>query len=130
MIRRPPRSTLDRSSAASDVYKRQPHEIDVQVLRSGCVSRDERQVDRGLGDCRQLDLGLLRGFKEALQSLWVASQVDAIGLLELIGEVVDDTAVEVVAAQMRVASRRHNLDDPFADRQDADVEGAATKIKD
>ena len=26
MIRRPPRSTLDRSSAASDVYKRQDHE--------------------------------------------------------------------------------------------------------
>ena len=25
MIRRPPRSTLDRSSAASDVYKRQVH---------------------------------------------------------------------------------------------------------
>ena len=25
MIRRPPRSTLDRSSAASDVYKRQAH---------------------------------------------------------------------------------------------------------
>ena len=27
MIRRPPRSTLDRSSAASDVYKRQVHEL-------------------------------------------------------------------------------------------------------
>ena len=27
MIRRPPRSTLDRSSAASDVYKRQPQEV-------------------------------------------------------------------------------------------------------
>ena len=27
MIRRPPRSTLDRSSAASDVYKRQHHDI-------------------------------------------------------------------------------------------------------
>ena len=27
MIRRPPRSTLDRSSAASDVYKRQIYEI-------------------------------------------------------------------------------------------------------
>ena len=26
MIRRPPRSTLDRSSAASDVYKRQVHQ--------------------------------------------------------------------------------------------------------
>ena len=29
MIRRPPRSTLDRSSAASDVYKRQGHTADV-----------------------------------------------------------------------------------------------------
>ena len=32
MIRRPPRSTLDRSSAASDVYKRQKHhELQVQI---------------------------------------------------------------------------------------------------
>ena len=29
MIRRPPRSTLDRSSAASDVYKRQGHSVAV-----------------------------------------------------------------------------------------------------
>ena len=29
MIRRPPRSTLDRSSAASDVYKRQQHKSTV-----------------------------------------------------------------------------------------------------
>ena len=29
MIRRPPRSTLDRSSAASDVYKRQDVMIDI-----------------------------------------------------------------------------------------------------
>ena len=27
MIRRPPRTTLDRSSAASDVYKRQEHGV-------------------------------------------------------------------------------------------------------
>ena len=32
MIRRPPRSTLDRSSAASDVYKRQ-----VRVLQQGAL---------------------------------------------------------------------------------------------
>ena len=29
MIRRPPRSTLDRSSAASDVYKRQDIDMDI-----------------------------------------------------------------------------------------------------
>src|SRR5678815_4330607 len=36
MIRRPPRSTLDRSSAASDVYKRQP---DVLSIVSGASER-------------------------------------------------------------------------------------------
>ena len=38
MIRRPPRSTLDRSSAASDVYKRQ--------LFEGCVA--DRAVGRAI----------------------------------------------------------------------------------
>src|SRR5678810_14154 len=32
MIRRPPRSTLDRSSAASDVYKRQSHAIHRRII--------------------------------------------------------------------------------------------------
>src|SRR5678815_5261864 len=32
MIRRPPRSTLDRSSAASDVYKRQGHEYNAESV--------------------------------------------------------------------------------------------------
>ena len=40
MIRRPPRSTLDRSSAASDVYKRQGRKD----------SRTERQEDEGHGE--------------------------------------------------------------------------------
>src|SRR5678815_2030411 len=33
MIRRPPRSTLDRSSAASDVYKRQSHDFPLYGLQ-------------------------------------------------------------------------------------------------
>ena len=48
MIRRPPRSTLDRSSAASDVYKRQR-----QIRKSSQWSCDERphpaQAGRHLG---------------------------------------------------------------------------------
>ena len=35
MIRRPPRSTLDRSSAASDVYKRQELVFDNTLARAG-----------------------------------------------------------------------------------------------
>src|SRR5678816_289633 len=37
MIRRPPRSTLDRSSAASDVYKRQVHEAEHTWPGSRCA---------------------------------------------------------------------------------------------
>ena len=37
MIRRPPRSTLDRSSAASDVYKRQAHAALQNGLEGGKV---------------------------------------------------------------------------------------------
>src|SRR5678810_186903 len=44
MIRRPPRSTLDRSSAASDVYKRQP--VGRAVPRGGRHVRTHPPADR------------------------------------------------------------------------------------
>src|SRR5678816_4892954 len=40
MIRRPPRSTLDRSSAASDVYKRQDHHSTTTRVRAGLQALD------------------------------------------------------------------------------------------
>ena len=40
MIRRPPRSTLDRSSAASDVYKRQGEPTGLTVVAVGVVLDD------------------------------------------------------------------------------------------
>ena len=43
MIRRPPRSTLDRSSAASDVYKRQA--VGVPVITTDCGGMNEVVTD-------------------------------------------------------------------------------------
>ena len=44
MIRRPPRSTLDRSSAASDVYKRQTELIEsLGIVEGADQSADERK---------------------------------------------------------------------------------------
>ena len=57
----------------------------VEVLRAGSVCRDERQVDVGLRDGRQLDLGLLGSFLQALQSHLVGAQVDAVLGLEFVG---------------------------------------------
>ena len=80
-----------------------PGELDVEVLGSALIGGDEGQVDLGLGRGRQLDLGLLGRFLEALQRELVAAQVDALLLLELVGQVVDDALVEVLAAQEGIA---------------------------
>ena len=61
-MRRPPRSTLDRSSAASDVYKRQEQvtaglegmSVPLRVAVMGCVVN-------GPGEAREADLGVASG---------------------------------------------------------------------
>ena len=48
-------------------------------------------------------------------------QIDAVFLLELVGDVVDQALVEVVAAQMGVAAGGQNLEDAVADFHQADT---------
>ena len=57
-------------------------------------------------------------------------EIDAFLLLELRDDPVDDALVEVVAAEVRVAVGRLDLDDAFADFEDRDVEGAAAEVVD
>ena len=105
-------------------------ELDVQVLRPGRVGGDERQVDLRLHRRGQLDLRLLGRFLQALQGQPVVAQVDALLLLELVGEVVEDPLVEVLAAEEGVAVGRLHLEDAVADLEDRDVEGAAAEVVD
>ncbi len=102
----------------------------VEVLGPVLVGRDERQVDGGLHHRRQLDLGLLGRLGEALQRLAVAAQIDALVLLELGDQPVDDALVVVVAAELRVAVGRLDLEDAVADFEDRDVERAAAQVPD
>ena len=72
------------------------------------------QVDLGAGRARQLDLGLLGRLLEALEGDPVLREVDALGLLELRGQPLDDPLVEVVATEVGVAVRRADLEDALA----------------
>ena len=78
----------------------------------------------------ELDFRLLGGLLQTLQRQAVVAQVDALLFLELVGEVIDDPFVEILAAQECVAIGRFDLEDAVADFEDRDVEGAAAEIVD
>ena len=68
-------------------------ELGVDVLGTRGVGGNEGQVDVGLGGRGQLDLGLLGGLTDTLDSHAVAVQVDALLLLELVDKVADRKSV-------------------------------------
>ena len=69
-------------------------------------------------------------FLEPLQRELVAAQVDALLLLEFVGQIVDQPHVEVFAAQERVAVGGLHLEHAVADLEDRNIEGAAAEVID
>src|SRR5689334_25187289 len=63
------------------------------------VGGDERQVDLRLGHRTQLGLGLLGRLEQPLQRLRIGAHIDALVLLELVSQVVDDPPVGISAAR-------------------------------
>ena len=83
MIRRPPRSTLDRSSAASDVYKRQALPYKFKFKFSGCPNDCMNSIQRS-------DMAIIGTWRDniqtdaALAKKWFAKH----GMNELVNDVV------------------------------------------
>ena len=101
-----------------------------QVLGTGLIGGDERQVDFGLLGRRQFNLGLFSGFLQTLEGQLVFGQIDALFLFELGCEVVDNALVEVFAAQVGVAVGGFDFEHTVADLEDRDVERAAAEVVD
>ena len=64
------------------------------------------------------------------RACWSFDEVDALVLLELGQQPVDDALVEVVAAEVRVAVGRLDLEHALAQLEDRDVERAAAQVVD
>jgi len=73
-------------------------------------------------------MSVLGRFPEALERHPVLAEIDAVALLELGADPLDDPLVEVVAAQVRVAVGRLDLDDALADFENRNIERAAPEI--
>ena len=108
-----------------ELRARQPH---LQVLGPALVRGDERQVDVGFDDGGELHLRLLRRLFQTLQRHSISGEIDAVALLELAGDPVDDSLIEIVTAKMRVAIGGLDFDDPFPNFEDRDIERAAAKV--
>src|SRR6185437_1740359 len=105
----------------------------VEVLGPALIGGDERQVDVRRHRARQLHLRLLGGLLQALERHRILREVDALIALELADDPVDHALVEVVAAQVRVAVGRLDLELPRAfdvvELEHADVVGAAAQVE-
>ena len=89
---------------------------------------DERNVDvcgRGGG---QLDLCLFCGILQTLYSHLIGRKVDAFGLLELFNHPVDNSLVEVIAAQAVVACGSQYLLYAVAHLNDGNIERTAAQV--
>ena len=64
------------------------------------------------------------------RAIWSLRRSIALLLLELVGDVVDQGLVPVVAAEVGVAVGREDLEDAVADVEDRDVERAAAEVED
>ena len=83
MIRRPPRSTLDRSSAASDVYKRQ-HE----VLGEG-AGRSKKEAEQAAAEQAWVELAARRDRAEAEARSGSDDEVDGVVEASAAGDLAD-----------------------------------------
>ena len=84
------------------------------VLTSG----NKRKRDRCALDTAEFDLGLLCRLCQALQRLAIPAQIDLVFLLEGVGQPINNAAIPIVSAELRVSTRGLDVKDPLSNAQD------------
>ena len=81
-------------------------------------------------ELRQLDLGFLGAFLQALKSHAIFAEIDAVFFFEFFDDPVDDALVDVVAAEVGVASGGFYFDYAFAHFEIGNVKRATAQVVD
>ena len=93
MIRRPPRSTLDRSSAASDVYKRQNDELIQSSFASLVVDEDRGLVNTSIFQSYLKDTIVLETKFKLHDGDYIDAEIFASPIFDFDGEIDSFTVV-------------------------------------
>ena len=102
---------------------------EVEVFRARSISRNERQVNVGLGHAGKLNLRFFRSFLEALGSHLVLRQVNAVFLLEFFNHPVHNLLVEVITAKVSITVGSQNLKRTAGQFEDGHIKRAAAEVE-
>lgn len=113
-------------------------EVNVELLELGAgkglseVLATEERLDLNTSGhlAGEGTLGLLGLTLEFAHSLEVLGDIDVVLLVEGLGEVVDDTLVEILTTKMGITSGSQDFEDTLVDGKERDIESATTEIVD
>ena len=102
----------------------------IEVLGAGGIRGDEGQVHIGLGHAGKVAFRFLGGLLQTLVRHLILAKVDAVGLLEVIGHVVEQALIKVIAAQVVVTGSGQYLLYAVAHFDDGNIESTAAQVVD
>ena len=123
-----PTATLDQT--VDKLLKLGAGDVQLQMLRSAGIGRDEGQIDVGRSGGAEFFLGFLASFLQTLQGHRVLAEVDALLFLEFVRDVIDQHLIEVVATEVRITIGADDAKDAVGHFENRNVKRAAAKIED
>ena len=98
------------------------------MLWTGWISCDERQVQLRLGRGGKLALRTLGRFLQPLQREPIGSKIDPRLLFKGLDHPVDDSLIEVLSPEKRIAAGREHFEHAVAHFHDGDIKRAAAQV--
>ncbi len=114
---------------ANETLKLSTGHLGVDVLRSGSIGSDVWQADVGLGGAGKLDLGLLSGLTDTLDSHAVLGEVETRLLLELVDKMLDEDNVEVLTTEVGVTVGGSDLEDTLLHLENGNIESTSSQVE-